>query len=548
MKKLLNIGLLVLVAAASMGASSCGSAGNLISKAPGLYDGLVIRRMPKRSQLVSATARLTTTSDSDLEMHIASSKDPSVFWDFKLHANSGSEATLTCPNLFLGTGTLRKEKDSDYCFSTARGQDGSQLRLCYDGNELSISYVMNSDREYIFALDRHVADAHPKLETPRIYEVSELLELGKNKSFTSELQFQTSVQSRLNSTAAHLNLLPHISLGSVLGVLSFQLNSLPGLIGDLAPFLIPSNWFNANAARWQSNADYYAWLLMKANSGNIAEGLAYLVLRDKAIVQMLATYEPPLDEMREIVHRKEILGLLPRGSTKAFIAILTNLQETEIGLKKLVAAENRDLALAVGLVNPDGVAGVIEDTDLSPDKPVVLDLEEIQNLVIDRSIELRQIDAMINVAHSNVNNRAYSWVSPSGNLSFGLPATVGAAMATVKQLTIQRQQLQATLLQKVENAFDEVNVALHTYALAKQNAVTLKDRFEQYHTGMVTGLAVSVTDLQVALQDEMKGDTDLVTAKYQYYIAMGKLNRMLMSGQYVDIITRVSRNFDDQRP
>jgi hypothetical protein len=526
--------------------------GNLIKRAPGVYDGFIIRKEAPHADQEMVTGKITLDSPQDLTVKVTAGNGKTLS-EFMVHAESLKKIHLTAQGLFAGSPALLK--DSKNCFSTPATSSGvTQLRLCYDGAELSIDHVVDANHEYIYVLDRHNDADHPALETPRTYSVPELLQLGKNKSFTSQIQFQNSRMSHLNAQTAHMNLLPHFSYATissaVIGAITGNWAMLLNTVGDLAPFLVPSNWINAKAATFQSNADYYAWLLMKADSGNIAEGLAYVVLRDKAAYAALAKYEAPLSEMRDIVHEKEVLGLVPQGSADSLSNMLSSLQTLQIRLKKVIAEEKRALSFSVGLINPEAVDDVTDVTDLSLETPVSLDTASIQNLVIDRSMELRQLDSLVHVAKENALNRWFSWVTPStsASIGFGLPSSIQAGKIPVMELMIQRQQLQATLIQKVENSADEYNASLRTYALAKENSKILEDRVDLLRQGMINGLAVSVTDIQVALGDKMKGETDLIDAQYTYYAAVGKFNRMLLAGPYLDILTRVGENHDAPRP
>lgn len=581
-----KICLFLLVASIGAFTSGCDQV-DLMTKAPGTYAGIVIKKTPSHSQHLLITGTVSASSAKDLTMRVNSSEDPKVAWDFKLHIESAKKVTLTTTSdLFAGEQELKKDKNLKFCYTSLRPANSPKTRLCYDGTEISISYTRESGNEFIFALDRHVISAQPVMETPKSYSVSEILQMAKNRSFTSRIQFQKSVQSSLNSSTARANLLPKVSLGTVMGLVTFQWNALVNLIGDLVPFLIPSNWVNAQTAKWQSNADYNAWLLMKANSANIAEGLAYITLRDRAALKSLRTYEGPLKEMRAIVHEKEVLGLLARGSTNTLKAILSSLKETETQLIQTIAEENRSLSQAVGFINPDAISDITEDDDdaqtlshaaefsnpasnpdgileirksdedSSMENPSTLtiarywsqDPEKIRFLTLIRSLEIRQVDSLINVARSNLRGREFSWLNPSGSLGFSLPSTIYAGRAAVTEVELERMQIQNGLLQKVANAADKVTSVFRNYSIAKENAATLKDRFDQLHQGMMSGLAVSLSDIQLAIQDQMKGDLDLINAKYTYFIAAGNLNRILMVGPYLDIITRASANFDPTIP
>ena len=550
MKRIQRLAIFLTFASLGFSPPSCTPAGNLLSSISGSYDCIVIKKSPERLNQTSGTGAVTSSSPKDLVVKVISSSDSKISWDFTIHVESASTVSVTTSSLelFSATRLLSQEQASASCFSEQPSNASNRLRMCYENNELSISYIPGLKQEFIFVLDRHVQENAPQLEAPKSYSVTELIELGKNKSFTSQLQFDAAVKSRLDSQTAHMNLLPHLSLNTIAAVASFQMNTVLGIVGDIAPFLIPANWINASAAKWQSEADFYAWLLMRADSANIAQGLSYSILRDRAALASLGTYQAPLEAMLDIVHEKEILGIVTQGSTNQLKSLLNSLSETQNQLKQVVNEESRNLALAVGLVNPDAITDITDDSDSSIENPIAVNKNDLQNLALERSMEVRQIDSLISVAHEGDLGRMLSWATPSASIGLGLPSTIEAGHVLVAEIMTQRTQLQALLLQKVENAADQVAASLRTYTLAKDNTAALRDRFEYLHQAMLKGLAVSVTDLQIAIQDQMKGDSDLINAKYSYLAAAGNLDRMLMTGPYLDISTLIAPTFDPARP
>ena len=248
------------------------------------------------------------------------------------------------------------------------------------------------------------------------------------------------------------------------------------------------------------------------------------------------------------MHEKEILGLLPHGSTNALTNMLSALSQTESQLSELITEENRNLAMACGFVNPDGITDVTGQIDISIDNPPSMNIDNIRSLSIDRALEMHQIDSLIKVAHYDVLDRELSWVSPNASVGFGLPSTIQAGRVEVTELMLQKTELQAQVIQKAENAYSQSQMALKSYALAKANEATLKERVDQLTDGLIKGLGVSVTDLQIALQDKMTGDNVLINATYTYYTAIGMLSRMLMDGPYLDIVDKVEPTYDNNNP
>jgi len=89
---------------------------------------------------------------------------------------------------------------------------------------------------------------------------------------------------------------------------------------------------------------------------------------------------------------------------------------------------------------------------------------------------------------------------------------------------------------------------LQAYKIAKANEVNFQNQLDQLIRGLKSGLSPDVANLQLAITNKIAGDTSLVSAKYSYYIALGVLNRSILDGPYLDILTQVDGNKNAQRP
>jgi hypothetical protein len=519
-------------------APACKRGADKLAGAPGSYDGFVVSKASGLSSQVFVSGTVARPSTMALTLAVKSD-DGATSYSFSVAVVSEKEIKVTEPTVFPTAVTLNEE--SDDCFHTAAGAP-STVRVCYDGNEIAIDDT-SGPNETLFILDKHDKSDSPVQETPAAYTVQQLLERGKTLSFASEEQFETAEAARLASENAHLQLLPHFSYNDIMSLVSFSWTTLLHLVGDVAPFLLPQNWSAAAAAKNTASADYYAYLTMKGDSGEIAEGLAYAVLRDSETLTLLGGYNSQYEYFRDTILAEEKMGVVLPHSSDGLTQVVNSLNETEILLRQTIATETHELAQAVGFVNPDAVSSVTAPDVVAVETPRTVVVGDAQKIAIDRSPELKGIDAQVAAAKDNALTQDLFWTDPSGGgqgLGAGVPVFLKAGYVKVAEIVTQRQQLQATVLQKVEDAIIAMSTAAQTYQIAKSNFGTQTDNVNGLEAMLKMGISVSPTQIQQALQNEVSSTTQLLSSKYEYAVAQGTLNRLLFEGDYLDILSMIT--------
>src|ERR1017187_7497972 len=147
------------------------------------------------------------------------------------------------------------------------------------------------------------------------FSVDELFNKSISESFDTRVEFEHVEQARLLAKNAYLRLTPHITLTSVLSIISLNAASMIGSIGDLAPFLLPNRWLLAKESSHRSNAEQYAHIAIRADAGTVVEGLAIMVLRDQEILAKLQAYSGAVTAIRDEIKFREVLGQLQTGSS-----------------------------------------------------------------------------------------------------------------------------------------------------------------------------------------------------------------------------------------
>jgi len=208
-------------------------------------------------------------------------------------------------------------------------------------------------------------------------------------------------------------------------------------------------------------------------------------------------------------------------------------------LSQALAEEYTSLAAATGFVNPHAITRITAGALPSPAAPDPVDEGQLSQIAVLRSLELRQMDALIDQARSSRTQRIFGWMDPTGDsagaLGFGLLDYVKVGNSQLEELQIRREKLRALQLQKAANAITETQGASGAYQVAS-NEVDLQARQLALLQGnMRLGITISVTDLVNALQSKMKSRLDVGNAEYAYYNAVSKLNRLALSGPYSSI-------------
>jgi hypothetical protein len=513
---------------ATLAFSSSGCRTGDLASATGQYDGYLTEKTGNRTEQVRVAGEVVSTSSTSLSMKVRA-LDGSRDWTLGISANARGSVWLAHP--LTGDSVPHRPTD-DSCYVS----DGD--RVCFDGKAVVVDLKpgVPGKPELSFVMDRTDPSRIPALEPPADYKVSQLLDRAMSQNFSSQVEFEHVVQAKLASRNAHMNLLPHFSTGTVLGIVSLNMTSLVRSIGDLAPFLLPTRWFRARESGFKSDAEHYAFILMKADSANIAEGLSYAISRDNLSIARMAAHRDSIAQVREYIHGRERLGLLPPGSTDDIDSTLVAVDKALLLLRQTLAQEYTDLAQATGFFNPAAIRSVVIDTPSSIDQPVTVDPDQVSRLALERSYEVRQMDSLIAAAQANRGSRYFNWLDPAGSddgaIGFGFGSYLAIGASQVREMTVRRQQLQSMLLQKVANTTTELQGSIEARSLALRSIEIGDARVKRLLDSLRLGLNISLTDLTLALQNQMRADLDLVDAEFGYLVAYSKIKRVLYEDAY----------------
>lgn len=397
-----------------------------------------------------------------------------------------------------------------------------------------------------FGRDRtsqNVSSAAPD-ETPKDYKLDKAMKIAFKMEFNTQEEFQRVMQARHQMSNSYLNLLPHLTMNSVVASFTSVLGIL-AVIGDIAPFLLPSRWLQAKANKYTADAEKYSLVLMRADAGVQLEGFAYMFERDKAI---LTDFSNTLDEvltLKKEIDVRESLGELPSGTADNLAGSLSAMRMDNETLNLAVREQRTFIAQAMGFQTPTAVTDLITGTDSRPiSKAHALDPDPIMRTAVDKSYELYQMTAMIAAANSMKKAALFSWLDPSGDPSLGLGAGLGQGIAVqrsrVDELKIKRTQLASMIRQRAYNTVAEYNAALVSYQEAGNDLVIQNRRVKRTLESLQLSKELSVIDLTTVYQERMRAGVNVRNAIAAYKMARAKLDRLQLSHFYAALDTGLS--------
>lgn len=522
----------------------------LFAKAPGEYAGYALVREEKASQELRVEARVERSAESGKAHRwtfLAKSLEAEQSWAIELSVEKFGKISLRGTRPAGDAIELRKSEDG--CFSHVREEKKKNdekkaarvdpHRICFDGDALSIELTGSDRGSLAFVLNRVDSSSQPTLEEPASYRVEELRERARSLSFDSRLEFERVVQSRLRVENAYLNLLPRLTIGDAIGLANPSWSTPIRSVGNLAPFLLPSRWIRANAVKDQYRADRAGWLLMRANSAQSAEGLALMALRDHSALKQIGAYLPELRRIRDLVLDRERLGTSPMGSSDDLTSVIQSVERTVQGLEDLTRAERTGLAGMLGMFNPKAVAEVVPGDELAQIEGVAaVDPTSLRRMTLERSLELRQMDWLIEEAEAEKRARYFDFLDPSGGsngIGFGLPSYFAISRSRVRELKLAREQVQALLLQKAESVLNDLESSRKNFELARQAYELERRRIDRIMDDFKLGIPVSYAELQVAVLAQLATELDELNARHSYAAARSRMNRLLFIGGYADL-------------
>ena len=424
------------------------------------------------------------------------------------------------------------------------------LRFCLARGELVLEVTTKeAGSVFTLALDRFKKVDEYVMEKPAKYTLSQSIDIAFKMNFDNRIEFEHVKQARLTRSYTRKNLLPGLSLGSLVSLIVLDPASIISSIGDLAPFLLPTRWLQASEAGLRTQAEEDALILLRADTAMQIEGFAYILQRDRTIQAFYADTLEKAKGAQDLIEAREDVGLYPRGTSDDIKSVVNGIEQASVALDLAVKEDLTAIAQTMGFHNPDAIAEFTLESELeSIDHCSQIPIAEskarkaLKRTVIERSFEIRQIDYLIKVSRLQKAERYFSWLDPAADpmskLGLGIADFIKVGGSQIDEMKLRREELQQTIETKIVNTVTEYNNALQAYALASAGMEIQNRRLTRILETVSLGTNVDMFGLVQIFQDYLSAENSIETDIAAYRVARAKRDRFLLKGHFSSLAQR----------
>lgn len=397
-----------------------------------------------------------------------------------------------------------------------------------------------------------VSSVHAAVRSPTVVTLDDVVKKVSTENYNVYGNALRVYQARENIQFARMNLLPKLNIWRVAGVavdtaLGNYASAL-GLIGDIAPFLVPANWFRLEASKVLYNAEKEGYRALWANELMTAKALYVHLLLDQSLFDHIKQSEQELKDLLVIVRSREMLGGAPQGVSRDIEVRLLGLQEDLRQLEVLIDEEESLLSYMMGFEASVAVTpALIPMPNFEGMQP--LDYEDFVFRAVDTSPEIRQFDYFIAASDSVRKEVIYSFLGASNmsrgvgggifdnipiqdGLGFGAPASMRIASAQKEILKTQRKGVEETLKRHLKLLVKQYNLDLESYDNLKRRVELTVATNAQLYERLSLGQNVDMLELIEGSRNHIQADTSFFAIKYRFITNEDKLARLIFHGDY----------------
>lgn len=354
-------------------------------------------------------------------------------------------------------------------------------------------------------------------------------------------------QVKKGITVSRANLLPKLNFWRILST-PFTAGGLLGVVNDVAPFLIPSNWFQLKAQKELYKAQLEAYRALWANEVMTAKALYFHLAYDKRLLKQIEKSKAELRSLSSIIRSREVLGGAPVGASREVEVRLLALDEDTRALKILVEEEMSTLAFMMGFTSTGNVE--IEDLPAPGISNIIgLRYEDFEFRVLDVAPEVKQYAYIVEASKSvkktaqfsifgvtndsrGVAGGIFDNVPIQDGLGFGTPASIQIAKSQTEVLRSQQQGVGEVLKRQLRMLTANYNLDIENYPGLVRRVQLTKAINQQLYDRLRFGEDVDTFSMIEASRNIVIAETALLSADFRFMINEDKISRLTFDGDY----------------
>lgn len=363
-------------------------------------------------------------------------------------------------------------------------------------------------------------------------------------------------QAKEGVTVARMNLLPRLNVwklasaafeifaggpaGAAAGVFS--------IVEDMAPFVVPANWFRVSQSKLFYKADLEGYRALWSNQVLTAKSLYFHLLLDTSLLQHIKKSRSELQDIYRIVNVRETFGGSPQKVSLEIKQRLLALEDDIRSLEVLINEEENILGFMMGY--PTGTrlkAKTVTLPDYDSLEP--LDYEDFVFRAVDSSPEIKQYDFLIEAAAYVRKEVRYSFLGTSSmsrgltggvfddlpiqnGLGFGTSASLRIVRSQKEILRVQKEAVRETVKRHLNLLVNNYNLDVNSYRNYRKRVELAEDSLNNLYQRIRFGEEVESLALVEASRNHIEADTALYAIMYRFLSSEDKLARMIYHGDY----------------
>ncbi len=363
-------------------------------------------------------------------------------------------------------------------------------------------------------------------------------------------------QTKESITFARMNLLPRLNLwklassaveifaGGPVGVASGAFS----IVEDIAPFVVPANWFRVSQAKLFYKADLEGYRALWGNEVLTAKSLYFHLLLDTSLLEHIKKSRKDLNEIYSIVKVRETFGGASITVSQEIKQRLLALDEDTRAIEVLIAEEESLLAFMMGYET--GVRLKAKQIKLPDyDSLSQLNYEDFVFRAVDESPEIRQFDHLIEASKYARKEVQYAFLGASSlsrgltggvfdnlpvqpGLGFGTAASLRIVRSQKEILKVQQKAVKETVKRHLKLLVNNYNLDLSNYRNINQRVYLASSSLNNMYNRLRLGEEVDSLALIEASRNYIEADTSLFAVMYRFLSSEDKLSRMIFHGDY----------------
>lgn len=371
-----------------------------------------------------------------------------------------------------------------------------------------------------------------------------------SRNLTVLEEAQRTYQAKVAIEQARLALLPRLNIWQIAKLFNVLVDPfiLLDAVNDIAPFLVPANWFRIEETEILYRAQQEGYQGLWANELLSGRSLYYRVLMDGHLRDIVGSQAKELRKLYDIAHSRYLTGLERLETVQNLEIQALKLEQDLAELNQLMSQELSILSMSMGLPAEEGIT--LEEIALKdPNLQIPIAYDAYVDGVLSVAPEIKQYEEFLRVIPkikkeiyfnflgvSEVSRGVAGGIFDAISIPNGLGFENGAAMKIVRSqkeiLTLQKQGVTETIKRQLQNVVGTFNQVVTYYSNAQRQEELAASNVELMQNRMMMGEKIDLNDLAVALEQKSILTSARFELTYRFALQQDRLSRLMLSEDF----------------